>query len=202
MSITLDRKDLTILTRLNKDGRITYSQLATELHLTVPTVKSRIEKLSKIGVIHHIGVYLNPHSLTSDCAAIIALKVTSIQKKEFIDHISSLEEVREVFEVLDEFNFLILSQIQSQESSKVLFEQLLALPQVETGKITILLKEVLMNPHRIPTNTTLLNVNCEYCGKQIIDSYETAMIEEVRHYFCCKTCLKSYIKWRKKQLER
>ncbi|MFX1514361.1 MAG: winged helix-turn-helix transcriptional regulator [Promethearchaeota archaeon] len=199
MSITLDKKDMTILSRLNEDGRITYSQLANELQLTVPTVKSRIEKLTKIGVIHHIGVYLNPHSLTSDSAVIIALKVKTTQKKEFTEHISSLEEVREVFEVLDEYNFLILSQIQSQDSSQVLFEQLLALPQVETGKITILLKEVQMNPHRIPTNTTLLNVNCEYCGKQITGSYETAMIDEVRHYFCCKTCLKSYLKWRANQ---
>ncbi|MFX0173393.1 MAG: Lrp/AsnC family transcriptional regulator, partial [Candidatus Hodarchaeota archaeon] len=107
MSIELDNNDLVILSKLNEDGRVTYSELANELHLTVPTVKSRIDKLLKIGVIHHIGIYLNPHSLTNDSTALIAIQVDKDNKKEFLEYLLSLEEVKEIFEVLDEFNILL-----------------------------------------------------------------------------------------------
>ncbi|MHA2073761.1 MAG: Lrp/AsnC family transcriptional regulator, partial [Candidatus Hodarchaeales archaeon] len=96
--IQLDNNDLIILDKLNENGRTTYSELAQELSLTVPTIKSRIDKLLKIGVIHHIGIYLNPHSLTRDSTALIKLEIDKNKKKEFLDFLLSLEEIKDVFE--------------------------------------------------------------------------------------------------------
>ncbi|MHA2244408.1 MAG: winged helix-turn-helix transcriptional regulator [Candidatus Hodarchaeales archaeon] len=198
--IELDSSDLTILTRLNKNGRATYSEIADELHLTVPTVKSRIEKLLKIGVIHHIGIYLNPHSLTNESAALIKIKVDKEKKSDFIEFLTSLKEVREVFEVLDEFNLIIITQILPLNIHQIFFEEIKSHSHTEGAKISILLKEVFSSPHRIPKQSQLLNIRCEYCGKQISDSYETAKFEEIRHYFCCTSCLRNYKKWREVQV--
>ncbi|MFX0016704.1 MAG: winged helix-turn-helix transcriptional regulator [Promethearchaeota archaeon] len=198
--IELDNTDLTILNRLNENGRSTYSEIADELNLTVPTVKSRIEKLMKIGVIHHIGIYLNPHSLTNESAALIHLKVKKEMIKEFINFLNTINEVREVFEVLDEFNMLIITQNQPLNMHQILFEKIKSFSCIEGAKINILLKEVFSNPHRIPEQSQLLNINCEYCGKQISDSYETEKIEDIRHYFCCTSCLRNYKKWRESQI--
>ncbi|MHA2293378.1 MAG: winged helix-turn-helix transcriptional regulator [Candidatus Hodarchaeales archaeon] len=196
MSIELDTNDLTILSRLNENGRATYSELASELHLTVPTIKSRIDKLVKIGVIARIGIYLNPHSLTNDSSALIALQVDKEVKSEFLDFIISLEEVKEVYEALDELNILIITQIQPLNMHQLFFDNLKSHSHVKRAKLNILVKEVLSNPHRIPKQNTLLNIRCEYCGKQITDSYESAKFDGVRHYFCCSSCLKNYSKWR------
>ncbi|MFX0184636.1 MAG: winged helix-turn-helix transcriptional regulator [Candidatus Hodarchaeota archaeon] len=200
MSIELDNNDLTILAKLNENGRITYSELANELHLTVPTVKSRIDKLMKIGVIHHIGIYLNPHTLTNDSTALIALQVDKKDKKELLDFLCSLEEIKDIFEVLDELNILIITQIQPLNMHQLFFEEIKAHPHVKRAKFTLLVKEIVSLPHRIPKHNTLLNVRCEYCGKQIKDSYETEKFEDVRHYFCCTSCLRNYRKWRELQL--
>ncbi|MFX1285779.1 MAG: winged helix-turn-helix transcriptional regulator [Promethearchaeota archaeon] len=200
MKIKLDNIDLTILNRLNENGRATYSEIATEINLTVPTVKSRIEKLMKIGVIHHIGIYLNPHSLTNESAALIKIKINKDKKKDLLEYLTSLSEVKEVFEVLDEFNFLIITQIQALSMHQILFEEIKAYPNIEGAKISILLKEVFSNPHRIPKHSQLLNVRCEYCGKQINDDYESVKFDDIRHYFCCPVCLKNYKKWRESQI--
>ncbi|MFX0206187.1 MAG: winged helix-turn-helix transcriptional regulator [Candidatus Hodarchaeota archaeon] len=199
LKIELDNPDLTILNRLNENGRITYSELANELNLTVPTVKSRIDKLTKIGVIHHIGVYLNPHSLTNESAALIKVKVDKEKKEEFIKFLTSVNEVREVFEVLDEFNLMMITQNQPLNMHHILYEEIKAHSYVENAEINILVKQVFANPHRIPKQSQLLNVRCEYCGKQISDSYETEKFEEIRHYFCCTSCLRNYEKWRESQ---
>ncbi|MFX1504990.1 MAG: winged helix-turn-helix transcriptional regulator [Promethearchaeota archaeon] len=199
LKIELDNSDLTILNRLNENGRITYSELANELNLTVPTVKSRIDKLTNIGVIHHIGVYLNPHSLTNESAALIKVKVDKEKKEEFIKFLTSVNEVREVFEVLDEFNLMMITQNQPLNMHHILYEEIKAHSYVENAEINILVKQVFANPHRIPKQSQLLNVRCEYCGKQISDSYETEKFKETRHYFCCTSCLRNYKKWRESQ---
>ncbi|MFW9823251.1 MAG: winged helix-turn-helix transcriptional regulator [Candidatus Thorarchaeota archaeon] len=198
--IELDNNDLIILDKLNENGRATYSEIANELHLTVPTVKSRIDKLLKIGVIHHIGIYLNPHSLTNDSTALIATQINKKDKKEIFDYLRSIEEIKEIYEVLDEFNILIITQIQPLNMHKLVFEEIKSHPLVIRAKLSILTKEILSRPHRIPKHNTLLNIQCEYCGKQITSSYETEKYDEVRHYFCCKSCLNNYRKWHKKQV--
>ncbi|MHA2225064.1 MAG: winged helix-turn-helix transcriptional regulator [Candidatus Hodarchaeales archaeon] len=201
MSIELDQKDLTILERLNKDGRITYSQLGTELSLSIPSIRSRIEKLLKIGVIDYIGIHLNPHTLTSDNSAIISVKVDPKEKDQFTSFLSTLESVKSVYEVMDEYNVHIITQHVSFSDSEKLFEVLRQRSEVHSAKISFVTKEVFSKPHHIPKSTKLLNIQCEYCGKQIESTYETGRYENVPHYFCCRSCLKNYGDWRKSQIE-
>ncbi|MFW9780533.1 MAG: AsnC family transcriptional regulator [Candidatus Heimdallarchaeota archaeon] len=204
MSIELDAKDLAILDWLNTNGRATYSEIAASegINLTVPAVKARIEKLQKIGVINHIGIYLNPHALTTDGTALIRLQVYKNDKDGLLESITNLPEVKEVFEALDEYNIVILTQIQPLSMHQLFFEELKANTRVKQAKLTLLLKEVLSRPHRIPKHNILLTVNCEYCGKQIknTESYETWKINDIQHYLCCTSCLGNYQKWYKKQI--
>jgi DNA-binding Lrp family transcriptional regulator len=202
MSIELDQKDLVILERLNKDGRITYSQLGEELNLSVPSIKSRIEKLQKIGVFDYIGIHLNPHTMTSDGAAIIALKVDPDEKDQLFEFLSLSELIRVVYEVIDEYNVNIVTQHCSFLESDQLFESLIKRPEVQHAKISFIKRRVLTKPHRIPKGTKLLNVRCEYCGKQIESKYEVGKFDQVPHYFCCTSCLGNYKKWRKSQLKK
>jgi len=201
MSIKLDEKDLIILERLNKDGRITYSQLGLELNLSIPSIKSRIEKLLKIGVIDYFSIHLNPHTLTRDKSAIIAVKVDPKEKKQFCNFLATLESVKTVYEVIDEHNVRIITHNVNFSDSEKLFEILGERAEVDNVKISYISKEVFSKPHLIPKTTTLLNVQCEYCGKQIEGNYETTKFENVPHYFCCKSCLKNYVDWRKTQIE-
>ena len=199
LSIELDQKDLVILERLNKDGRITYSKLGEELNLSVPSIKSRIEKLQKIGVFDYIGIHLNPHTMTSDGAAIIRLKVSPDDKDQLFEFLSSSELIKVVHEIMDEYNVNIITQFCSILESNQFFESLMKRQEVEHAKISFITRRVLTKPHRIPKGTKLLNVRCEYCGKQIEMNYEVGKFDQVPHYFCCTSCLRNYKKWRNTQ---
>jgi DNA-binding Lrp family transcriptional regulator len=202
LSIELDQKDLVILERLNKNGRVTYSQLGEELNLSVPSIKSRIEKLQKIGVFDYIGLHLNPQTMTPDGAAIIELKVDPDEKSQFFEFLSPLELIRVVYEVMDEYNVKIITQHCSFLESDKLFESLMRRKEVQHAKITFIKRRVLIKPHRIPQGTKLLNVMCEYCGKQLESKYEVGKFDQVPHYFCCTSCLRNYKKWRDTQLKK
>ncbi len=196
-NIDLDASDLTILNRLNEKGRATYSELAEELKISVPTVKSRIENLINKGVIKQFGIYLNPHTFTTNTSAMLYFQVISGEKKLFLKQIEELEEIKAVYEVLDEYNIVALTQFQSMNMHNEIFEKLQTHQSVKKGKIQIVLAEVFSKPHKVPQNTIQLNVKCEYCGKRISDEYESLKTEDTRHYFCCTSCLNNYKKWRK-----
>ncbi len=197
--IDLDTSDLTILNQLNENGRVTYSQLAKKLMLTVPTVKSRIDKLLKMGVINHFGTYLNPHKLTGDPSALFYFQVNKEDVQSFLEHLHSLEEIKSVFEVLDPFNILVITQFQPLNMIQILYQKLQAQSFIKNSHIQIVMKEVFSKPHRIPQHETILNLKCEYCGKKISEDYESIKIKETRHFFCCPICLRNYTKWLKDQ---
>ncbi|MHA1976851.1 MAG: winged helix-turn-helix transcriptional regulator [Candidatus Hodarchaeales archaeon] len=195
--IDLDSSDLTILNKLNENGRVTYSDLAKKLMLTVPTVKSRIDKLLKIGVINHFGIHLNPHKLTGDPSAMFYFQVTKEDVQPFIEHLQSLEEIKSVYEVLDPYNIVVMTQFQPINMIQILYQELQAKSFSKNSRIQIMMKEVFSKPHRIPQHGTILNLKCEYCGKKILEDYESIKIEDTRHYFCCPICLRNYTKWLK-----
>ena len=93
-----------------------------------------------------------------------------------------------------------LTQILPLNMHQIFFEEIRTNSHTEGAKISILLKEVFSSPHRIPKHSQLLNIRCEYCGKQISESYETEKFEGIRHYFCCTSCLRNYKKWREAQV--
>ena len=201
MSIKLDEIDISLLTRLNKDGRTTYSNLSTELGITVPTVKSRIDKLMKIGVIDHIGIFLNPHSLTQESSSMILLQVNKKNMTKFLDYIKDIEEIKDVYEVLNEYNILIITQHLPINIQRIVFEDLKDQEMVEKAQIKVLTKEIQSHPHIVPKHSILLNIRCEYCGKTLSESYESEKLADVRHFFCCRSCLTNYKKWWEKQLD-
>ena len=80
----VDKTDKQILAILQKDGRVSASNIATELDISIPTVTDRIKKLQDSGVIKGIHAVLDPKPLGLDVAAIITLiSESSFHYKEY-----------------------------------------------------------------------------------------------------------------------
>ena len=59
----VDKTDKQILAILQKDGRVSASNIATELDISIPTVTDRIKKLQDSGIIKgRLGCSCNYHS--------------------------------------------------------------------------------------------------------------------------------------------
>ena len=93
----LDKTDLKILSALQENGRITYSELARQVHLTSPAVAERIRKLEETGIItgYHAAVKLEQMGYPIIC--FVHLTVPSKTEKQLIDFAKGRSEVLECY---------------------------------------------------------------------------------------------------------
>ena len=90
----IDKTDKKILDILQQDGRVSASNIASELGISIPTVTDRIKKLQDSGIIKGIHAVLDPKSLGLDVAAIITLiSESSLHYKELTREAEKTPEV-------------------------------------------------------------------------------------------------------------
>lgn len=94
----LDETDLQILEALQRDGRISFSDLAKELGLAVSTVSKRYNTLSANGVVKIVG-RVDPTKVGNHAYASIMLQ---------IDKMENVKQVAEDLAQLPEVSFLAL----------------------------------------------------------------------------------------------
>jgi len=62
----LDKTDLRILTTLLENARTSYAALARETNLTIPSIKTRIQKYIDTGLIEKFTIILDEHMIDLD----------------------------------------------------------------------------------------------------------------------------------------
>ncbi len=79
-----DDKDYQILSALQKNSRITASEIAEGINMSIPAVAERIKKLTENGIIKSFTAKLNEKRLGFDVAAFIAVVSSSSDHYEDI----------------------------------------------------------------------------------------------------------------------
>lgn len=59
----MDKLDYEIIERLGRNARMPLKQIASEIGLTSPAVRSRIEKMEKDGIIRGYHLDIDPRSI-------------------------------------------------------------------------------------------------------------------------------------------
>lgn len=81
----LDELDFSILNCLQQDGRMSFTDIAEKLNVSVGTVRSRVNKLLEDGTVNIIG-RVNPHKVGFTSYAHIAVYVRPATLKEAVAH--------------------------------------------------------------------------------------------------------------------
>ena len=79
----MDKLDYEIIERLGRNARMPLKQIASEIGLTSPAVRSRIEKMEKDGIIRGYHLYIDPRSIGYMITVFISIAVESAYKEEF-----------------------------------------------------------------------------------------------------------------------
>lgn len=104
----LDQKDKDILWFLQKNARMTASEIATEVHLSVPAVSERIKKLVESGIIKGFGAHLDYKKLGYDLMAFIAVDSSSSEHfEEFVKEAQDEAGVIECHSITGEGSHLL-----------------------------------------------------------------------------------------------
>ncbi|SLL33497.1 transcriptional regulator [Mycobacteroides abscessus subsp. abscessus] len=89
----LDELDLQLLKLLQKDGKLSYTELAELLNTTVGTVRNRVQRLIDQETLKIVGV-VNPFKTGRDAVAMIGVSVRLHKLQEVIAQIVEIPEVR------------------------------------------------------------------------------------------------------------
>ncbi len=105
--MSIDLFDLKIIKVLNKDARKPYRAIAEELGVSDATVRNRINRMLKQGVIKQFNVLVDYHKLGRIIKAFIGLKVQPPKLKEIVDHMIVNPDVQVLYRTTGEVDLFV-----------------------------------------------------------------------------------------------
>ncbi|MCD6525316.1 MAG: TRASH domain-containing protein [Thermococcus sp.] len=178
----LDDLDLKLIYLLLDNARLSISELANRLDVSRPTVRSRLEKLEKEGIIEGYTIKLNPELQRAHNVIALVVKTDNPEK---------MDEFEEIIEI-DRFTstkYLIKVAVSNMEDLKRViegagFEVIEIIPILES-------REKRLKPKiKVP-------FKCDYCGKEIVREPIVYKYHNKVYFFCCPTCFREFKKARK-----
>lgn len=177
----IDDLDLKLIYLLMDDARLSISELAERLGVSRPTVRTRLEKLEKEGVIQGYTIKLNPELQRAHNVVALIVKTKEPGK---------MDEFEEIIEInrFTSTKYLIKVAVENMEGlRKVIegagFEVIDVMPILES-------REKPLRPKiKVP-------YKCDYCGKEIVGEPIVHKYRNKVYFFCCPTCFREFKKAR------
>lgn len=142
----LSKIDLHILDELQKDGRISYAELARRVGLTTSPCMERVKRLEKEGIIKGYTALLDPEYLHSNMIVFVQIRLIRMSHdifEEFKDAAVALDEVQECFLISGNFDYLIKARVANMDHyRKFLGDTLLSLPGVQESTTLVVMEQV------------------------------------------------------------
>ncbi len=142
----LSRIDTRILQELQKEGRISYAELARRVGLTTSPCLERVKRMEKEGVIRGYTALLDPDSLQSSLVVFVQIRLMRLSQdvfEQFKEAAVALEEVQECYLVSGNFDYLIKARVNDMDAyRKFLGETLLSLPGVQESTSYVVMEQV------------------------------------------------------------
>ncbi|GLS25253.1 Lrp/AsnC ligand binding domain-containing protein [Marinibactrum halimedae] len=143
---SLSRIDANILRELQRDGRITYAELARRVGLTTSPCLERVKRLERDGVIQGYTAILNPDYLDAGLVVFVQIRLTRTSQdifEEFKHAAMALEPVQECYLVSGNFDYLIKARVPDMHAYRIfLGETLLTLPGVQESTSYVVMEQV------------------------------------------------------------
>ena len=149
----LKKIDKHILSVLQSNGRITYTELARQVGLTTTPCIERVKRLERDGYIKNYTAQLNPEQLGAGLIVFVQIRLVRTSKdsfEEFKRAVVLLPEVQECYLVSGNFDYLIKARVADMKAYReFLGDTLLRVPGVqESTSIAVMeaVKETLSIP--------------------------------------------------------
>lgn len=102
----LDETDRAIIAQLQYDGRMSFTDIATELGISEGTVRRRVKNLTESGVLQVVAV-VEPQFLGWNAAGMIGVTVQAGQIDAVANQIAQFPEVSYLFMASGEFDLFV-----------------------------------------------------------------------------------------------
>jgi len=142
----ISKIDRNILRILQKDGRISYTDLAREVGLSVTPCIERVKRLEKNGYIEGYSATLNPELLDAGLVVFVQIRLNHTSQEnfeEFRDSVMSLENVQSCFLVSGNYDYLLKARVADMSAYRELLgNSILKLPAVQESTSYVVMEEL------------------------------------------------------------
>ena len=146
----MDKTDYVILEKLSRDSRTHCTEIAGELGVATSTIHKRVNQLFNDGVIEQFTIVLNPDRSGGHMTTFIGINVDADRKDDVIKALKSIDNVLEVYELLEPYDIFVKARTQDIRELK---EKVL---KVINGTAGVLNTSSILTTRRHKENTCVL----------------------------------------------
>jgi Lrp/AsnC family transcriptional regulator, leucine-responsive regulatory protein len=129
----LDKTNWKLLETLQQNARVSYSELAKIVNLSVPSVVERVRKLEEMGLILGYHTRVNLAVLGFGLKAVVRFSGTGSQMLEIARVVQSMPEVIEAHRMTGDTCFLAVVQVESTSHLETLLDRMSRYGQTQTS---------------------------------------------------------------------
>lgn len=146
MTVELDKIDHAILDALSKDGRISMTELATQVGLSKTPVIARVKRLESTGIITGYRAELSASKLGLEHVAFLEVKLADTRENAlsaFNAAIRGIPEIEECHMIAGGFDYLVKVRTQDiREYRRVLSEKVSRLPHIASTSTYVSMESI------------------------------------------------------------
>jgi len=135
----IDILDMKIIKALQTDARKPIVRLAREVGANEATVRRRIDKLLKEGIIERFTVVLDYHKLGRVIKAFIGLRVQPAKLREIVDHLSKHPDIQVLYRTSGDTDIFAEVIVEKMEDLNKFLEEELNLEGILGTTVTIVI---------------------------------------------------------------
>jgi len=139
----MDSIDIRILKLLQKNARITVSETANMVSLSVPATSERLKKLDSSGIIQQRTIILNPKMLNKN---LVAYMFISLKHPNYIEGFVALvkkeQELIECNYLAGDYDYLIKIITENTQSLEKILNRIKAVPGAQKTKTIVTLSPI------------------------------------------------------------
>jgi DNA-binding Lrp family transcriptional regulator len=186
--VELDNLDVKIITHLQANSRKSFQEIAKHCLTSVPTIKSRVERLQELGVIRKFTIDIDSNRLgIPEAVLLINAKPQAVSR--IAEELGRLDEVKELY-VTSDSDAAIVSRISGEMARLLTIQDRINLTDVNNVRV-IPIKSAIKNSN-LSLASSSITITCAYCDKKVTEGAVRKKFDDKDYFFCCNTCLREF----------
>ena len=183
--IELDNLDVKILAYLQGNSRESFQEIAKCCLTSIPTVKSRVDRMLELGVIRKFTIDIDNSKLgITEAILIVNAKPGAVGR--ITEELRGLEEVKELY-VTSDSDTAIVSRLAGDMQRIHAIQERINLTDVNNIRI-LSVKNAFRKDLTIPLASSSITMTCSYCNKKVTGDAVRKKFDDKDYFFCCTTC--------------
>lgn len=142
----MDAIDVKIIKLLQKNARVTASEISSEINLSVPAVSERLKKLEASGIIQQYTAIINPRMVKKELTAIMFVTLERPKYSEkFIEVINSLDEIIECHYLAGDYDYALKILTENTFTLEELLTKIKAVQGIHRTRTIVVLSSIKNN---------------------------------------------------------